>query len=92
MRMPATKQKPVRKSHSSQEPRRRPVNLSIRDDVMRAAKARGINASQVAERAIMEAVQREAAADWLRENADAIRAHNDRVERLGMFNEGLRRF
>jgi post-segregation antitoxin (ccd killing protein) len=31
------------------------------------------------------------AAAWLEENADAIAAHNDRVEPRGMFNEGFRR-
>ena len=29
---------------------------------------------------------------WLEENADAIKEHNERVDSKGMYNESLRRF
>ena len=73
-------------------PRRRATNLSIREDVLDAAKRHGINASQVAETALKEAVAAREHAKWLEENARAIDEYNERVDREGLFNEGLRRF
>jgi antitoxin CcdA len=73
-------------------PRRRATNLSIREDVLAAAKRYGINASQVAEAALKKAVAERDHAQWLEENAQAIDEFNERVDRDGLFNEGLRRF
>lgn len=64
--------------------RRRPANLSIREDVMRAAKELGVNASQVAEQALAEAVRKAAAERWLAENRGAIAEHNSWVEANGL--------
>lgn len=64
--------------------RRRPANLSIREDVMRAAKELGVNASQVAEQALTEAVRKAAAERWLAENREAIDEHNSWVEANGL--------
>lgn len=72
--------------------RRRAVNLSIRADVLRAAKARGINASQAAEQALIELLRRDAAASWLEENREAIEEQWERVRRIGLFNDSFRRF
>jgi antitoxin CcdA len=73
-------------------PRRRATNLSIREDILAAAKRHGINASQIAETALKEAVAAREHAGWLEENARAIEEYNERVDRDGLFNEGLRRF
>jgi antitoxin CcdA len=73
-------------------PRRRATNLSIREDVLAAAKRHRINASQVAENALKAAVAAREQTNWLEENARAIREYNERVDRDGLFNEGLRRF
>jgi antitoxin CcdA len=81
----ATRKKPT-------TPRRRATNLSIREDVLAAAKRYGINASQVAENALKKAVADREHAAWLEENARAIDEYNERVDRDGLFNEGLRRF
>jgi post-segregation antitoxin (ccd killing protein) len=72
--------------------RRRATNLSIREDVLAAAKRYGINASQVAEIALKRAVAEREHAAWLEENAGAIDEYNERVDREGLLNEGLRRF
>ncbi len=72
--------------------RRKPTNLSIREDIMSAVKALGLNASQVAERALVEALRQAAAAAWVEDNVEAIAAHNERVDRTGLYNVGLRRF
>ena len=72
--------------------RRKPTNLTIREDIVAAVKAAGLNASQIAERALVEALRQAAAAAWAEDNAEAISAHNERVERTGLYNVGLRRF
>lgn len=72
--------------------RRRPVNLSVRQDVMEQAKALGINVSQVAESALAREIRRIQEAQWLEENADAIEEYNQRVDEKGMYIEDLRRF
>lgn len=64
--------------------RRRPANLTIREDVMRAAKEFGVNASQVAEQALALAVREAAAARWLAENREAIAEHNAWIEANGL--------
>ena len=65
--------------------RRRPVNLSIREDVIADAKALSLNASQAAEAGIAAAVKRAKEEAWLRDNAEAIKAYNARIARDGVF-------
>lgn len=64
--------------------KRRSVNLTIREDVMEAAKALELNASRAAEAGIVEAIRQARAGAWRRENAAAIEAHNARVEKDGV--------
>jgi antitoxin CcdA len=64
--------------------KRRPVNLTIRADVMKDAKAFKINASHEAEKAIVAAVKKAKEEEWIAENWDAIQAHNERIEREGL--------
>ncbi|MCR9129494.1 MAG: type II toxin-antitoxin system CcdA family antitoxin [Alphaproteobacteria bacterium] len=61
------------------------VSLTIREDVMDSARALSINASQAAEAGIAAAVKKAREQAWLEENREAIRAHNQRIEREGMF-------
>jgi antitoxin CcdA len=67
----------------SQPPRRKRVNLTVREDVMKEAKELGLNASKAAEAGIEAAVREEKGRRWLEENRDAIQAHNRRIEREG---------
>lgn len=95
MRMAKTKHRVKRAKASvpnSQPAKRQAVNLTIRADVLRAAKARGINASQAAEQALIELLRRDAAATWLEENREAIEEQWERVRRIGLFNDSFRRF
>jgi antitoxin CcdA len=64
--------------------KRRSVNLTIREDVMEAAKALELNASRAAEAGIIEAIRQARAEAWRRENEAAIEAHNVRVEKDGV--------
>jgi antitoxin CcdA len=64
--------------------RRRPVNLSIREDLVAAARQLGLNLSQAAEGGLEQAVRKAREAEWLRENAEAIEAHNRWIEEHGL--------
>ncbi|MEO1028483.1 MAG: type II toxin-antitoxin system CcdA family antitoxin [Pseudomonadota bacterium] len=68
---------------TSSEKRRR-INLSIREDIIDAAKALSLNASRAAEAGIAAAVQKAQEAQWLEENRSALDAHNRRVEEQGV--------
>ena len=71
---------------------KRPVNLSLNSDLLAMGKALGLNLSSVAEEALAHAVSARLAEHWLEENRDAIEAYNLRVERQGVFSDGLRTF
>lgn len=66
------------------EPRRRPTNLSLREDLVARAKELDLNVSRIAESALAEAVRRAEAERWLVENAPSIDAHNAWIERHGL--------
>lgn len=64
--------------------RRRPTNLSLREDLVVAAKELDLNISRIAEEALGEAVRRAEAERWLAESAPAIDAHNAWIGRHGL--------
>ena len=68
------------------------TNVSVNEDLVRIAKAYGLNVSGITEAALAEAVRRRAAQEWRAENAAAISAYNRRVESRGTFSDSLRRF
>lgn len=65
-------------------PRRRPVTITISEDVIQAARALSLNTSQAAEHGIREAVRTARAQEWLNENASAIDAYNADVSERGV--------
>jgi len=71
---------------------KKPVNLSLNSDLLRMGKDLGLNLSRIAELAIAQAVKEALAEDWLKENAEAIQAYNQRVEAQGVFSDGARTF
>jgi len=64
--------------------KRKPVNLSIRADVLADVKAYNINASAVSESALIEAVKKTKEEAWIAENLQAINAYNKRVDKEGL--------
>ena len=68
------------------------TNVSIQAEVVREAKALGLNLSEVCEAAVVEAVRRKQRESWLEENREAIEAYNDVVTRDGVFSDGWRKF
>lgn len=63
--------------------KRRSVNLTIREDIIEAAKSLKVNASKAAEAGIAEAIREARGEQWLAENRAAIDAHNARMSRDG---------
>lgn len=64
--------------------KRRAVNVTVRHDVLKAAKALNLNTSQAAEKGIIQAVKEAQAQAWLEKNKKALSAHNKRIEENGV--------
>ena len=73
----------VRKMSIAPKAKRKPLNISVREDLIEAARSLNLNTSQAAEAGIAEAVKQAQETAWLEENRDAIEAHNERVEKSG---------
>ena len=68
------------------------TNLSIQAEVVREAKALGLNLSEVFEAAVVGAVRRKRQDAWLEANRKAIESYNALVARDGVFSDGWRKF
>jgi antitoxin CcdA len=73
------------------------TNLHVDEELLAQAQAAGVSVEIEAERAIRLALAKadpkaaEArAAKWAEENAEAIKAHRERIEKYGVFGEDLR--
>ena len=66
--------------------------MSIRADLVRRAKALGLNLSRLFEEALEEALKERERAEWRERNAKAIDRYNDRVAEHGVFSDDWRRF
>jgi len=71
---------------------KRPANLSISAELIEQARALDINLSATLEQALTQAVQVRRRERWLAENREAIAQYNARIERDGVFSDGLRSF
>ncbi len=63
--------------------KRRPINLTIRTDILNEAKSLKLNASKAAETGIIAAIKIAREEEWLETNSSAILAHNKRIEKDG---------
>ncbi len=68
------------------------ANLSINADLLSKAKELDINLSATLELALAAALKQRQRNQWLAENKGAIDAYNERVEKHGVFSDGLRSF
>jgi antitoxin CcdA len=71
---------------------KRATNVSIRGDLLDAAREAGVNLSATLERALTEEIASVRRARWRDENRDAIAAYNDYVDEHGAFSDGARSF
>lgn len=68
------------------------VNLSVDADLLARAKEMKVNLSATLEEALRERARDEERRRWKEENREAIEAFNRRIERDGVWSDGLRRF
>ncbi|MGH8201027.1 MAG: type II toxin-antitoxin system CcdA family antitoxin [Steroidobacteraceae bacterium] len=71
---------------------KRATNVSIRSDLLSAAREAGVNLSAALERALTEELAASQGKKWREENREAIRAYNDHVEKSGIFADDVRSF
>ena len=71
---------------------KRATNVSIRGDLLDAARESGVNLSATLERGLMEELARVRSVRWREENREAIAAYNEYVEEHGAFSDGIRAF
>ena len=60
-----------------------PVNLTIREDILKNTKSINLNMSEAAEVGIENAIKKAQTKNWRKSNKAAILAHNSRVEKEG---------
>jgi antitoxin CcdA len=71
---------------------KRATNVSVRSDLLAAARQAGLNLSATLERALIVELAESKGEEWRRDNRDAIAAYNEHVERHGTFSDRLRGF
>jgi len=72
--------------------RRKPVNLTINQDLLVAARKHKLNLSRILEDSLLAELKTRWQNDWLDENKAAISAYNKRIAKYGVFSDGVRRF
>ena len=85
------------KQNASMRPRagtvtKRATNVSIRSDLLDAARQAGVNLSATLERALAQELADMKRTLWREENREAIAAYNDYVDEHGAFSDGVRSF
>jgi len=68
---------------------KRKVNMTANEDLVKRAKAAGINISKELEHALENALARHEREKWIRENKEALEETNDYVKRYGLPNQGM---
>jgi len=71
---------------------KRAVNLRINEKLIDQAKAMNVNLSQTLEASLVEVFREKQRVAWLAENNEAVQAYNQRIEKQGLFSDGLRQF
>jgi antitoxin CcdA len=71
---------------------KRATNVSIRVDLLDAARDAGVNLSATLERALADELARLKRARWREENRGAIAAYDEFVDEHGTFSDGVRSF
>jgi antitoxin CcdA len=72
--------------------KKKSANLSVNETLLQQAKALNINLSQMLEQRLAEYLRESLQQSWVKENREAIDAYNRRIERNGVFSDGLRTF
>ena len=67
----------------NEKAKRKPINLTIREDILKEAKTLDVNASRAAEAGIYEAIRQAKEQQWLEENRKAITGYNEQIAKHG---------
>lgn len=79
------------KAYNTQAPKKA-TNLTINSDLLQKAKSYKINLSKNFEIYLNELVRKQEEKRWREETLEAIAEFNERVEKRGVFSDGLRSF
>jgi antitoxin CcdA len=71
---------------------KRAANVSIRSDLLLAAREAGVNLSATLERALAAELTELKRQRWREENRESIAAYNEYVEEQGTFSDDVRSF
>lgn len=71
---------------------KRATNVSVRSDLLAAAREAGVNLSAALERALTAELAETRRRKWREDNREAIAAYNEHVEKHGTFSEDMRAF
>jgi antitoxin CcdA len=71
---------------------KRATNVSVRSDLLTAARDAGVNLSATLERALAAELAEAKREKWREENREAIQAYNDYIDKQGTFCDDVRRF
>lgn len=78
--------------HRSGANPKRATNVSIRSDLLVAARKAGVNLSATLERALAEELAEAKRKKWRQENREAIATYNEHMEKNGLFSDDVRSF
>jgi antitoxin CcdA len=81
----------MRNIHSTKTPKKA-TNLSLNSELLAEAKRLNINLSATMEKALEKEVSQRLKAEWLEQNAKAIKACNELTEKHGLFSDSYRVF
>ncbi len=76
----------------NKDAKKKPTNVTINSELLQKAKSHNINLSACLEATLEKELKNIEQELWERENQEAIDSYNDRVEKNGVFGEGLRAF
>lgn len=68
------------------------VNLTVNSDLLKTVKKFKINLSFTLEKALVEVLLNKRKELWIETNKGAIMSYNERVEKEGIFSDGVRNF
>jgi len=68
------------------------TNVSVRRDLLEAARASKINLSATLEHALIEKLKVAQQRKWREENRESIAAYNEHIAKHGVFSDGSRSF
>jgi antitoxin CcdA len=71
---------------------KRAANVSIRSDLLLAAREAGLNLSAALERALVDELAKLKQRTWLEDNRESIARYNEHVEKRGVFGDDTRSF